>query len=151
LKAKNLGWLVIVHLAIVPGAVVEIGCDANCDPEVEMSATGVKTKIITCTVEMNCDGVILVDTVKFPTTRSPVADQVACDDRSYLRNPRRADCTYEIEMENKCIPREGKSDDGREPTWIVGPAASTGYGDTDPGSLGAGGAGGASGFGPGDT
>jgi hypothetical protein len=148
-KAKDLGWLVIVPLAIVPGAVVEIGCDRNCDPEVEVNSAGVTTVILTCTVEITCDGVTEVKTAKFPRSGSPVRDQAECDARA--REPYRADCTYEVDLENKCIPREAKSDDGREPTWIVGVAASTGYGDTDPGSLGAGGAGGSAGFGPGDT
>jgi hypothetical protein len=136
---KDLAGLIA---GIVVVARVATGCDTNCDPEVETTPGGLKVKMMTCTIEETCDGRTTKREHKFPSQGSPMWNQIECD---RFRPVLRADCTYEVELENKCIPRKTEPSD-RQPTIIIGVAvASTGYGDTDFGVGGAGGAGGAQG------
>jgi len=140
---KELAWL-IVGLVIV--ARVATGCDKNCDPEVRTTEGGLTVKIMTCTVDETCDGRTTRREIKFESMGSPVWDEAEC---GKYRGLYRADCTYDVEIENKCIPRKTEPSD-RQPTIIIGVAVvSTGYGDTDFGLGGGGGAGGGDGAGGG--
>jgi hypothetical protein len=129
---KDLGWLA-VGIALVAQSAVSCTKE-DCDPEVENTPAG-KIELMTCTVLETCDGVTTRKVFKFRSEGGPVANAAEC---GRYRGAMRTDCSYEVEIENLCIPRETKRSDG--PTIIFGSAAvSTGYGDTDTGYGGAGG------------